>query len=366
MFDPQSYLNLLESVCDVEHSHSAEKLQLASGNHEQVAHYPIIISCHDTMRHIQYDWPPGWPRFSRSEIVTDPAKMLISELTSVYEGALLKDDRAYTIRADYGSVIIPSLLGCSYFEQGNEMPWLQHLSSKNDMERILGSGIPDVHLELGSRVEETEQYFLATLSPFEKLKQVVHVGCSDTQGPFNLAASIIGSDIFLIVLDNPDMVHKLLQLVTDTCIAFIKLHKATVNEPIGLSYQMGWAVRGGARIVDDSAINLSRSMYKEFCLPYNLQISQEFDGFMGHFCGRGTQIFPEILATPGIHSLNFGNPEMQEWGDVYQQAVDHQVCLLWDDQIPDDNNQIKTGVIQKKLAHSWDQANQIAAQIKRN
>jgi len=44
MFDPSVNFAQLESVCEEKHSLSAEMLQLASGDHEQVAHYPIIIS----------------------------------------------------------------------------------------------------------------------------------------------------------------------------------------------------------------------------------------------------------------------------------------------------------------------------------
>jgi hypothetical protein len=365
MFDSLPYLTLLENACDLEHILSAEKLHLDACDYQPVTHSPLIVSCNDSMRHIVHAGPPGWPRFPRSEIVNDPSKMLLSELTSAYEGALLKDDRAYTIRADYGAVIIPSLLGCSYVEQGDEMPWLQHLSSRYDLERLLDAPLPNLRTGLGNRVLETEQYFIETLAPFEKLKQVVHIGCADTQAPFNLAASILGSDIYLAVMDDPDLVHRLLQRVTDLCIAFIKLHKANVNVPPGMSYQMGWAVRGGCRIVDDSAVNLSESMYKKFCVAYNMQISAAFEGFMGHFCGRGAQILSAMLSTPGIHALNFGNPEMQDWETVSQQGIEHKVCLLWDDIIPNDE-QGRTGVIQKKVACSWKEATEIAAHIQRN
>ena len=49
---------------------------------------------------------PTGPRFPYSEAYRDPAKMLIYELARAYEGALLRDDRAYTIRANYGLVLL--------------------------------------------------------------------------------------------------------------------------------------------------------------------------------------------------------------------------------------------------------------------
>jgi len=98
---------------------------------------------------------------------------------------------------------------------------------------MVESGVPDLRSGLGKRIGRDRQFFLTTLSSFEKIGQIVHVGCPDTQGPFNLTASIIGSDVFLAVYDTPEIVHRLLQLVTETCIAFIKFHKKNVNEPIG-------------------------------------------------------------------------------------------------------------------------------------
>jgi hypothetical protein len=361
MFDPSPYLESLETHCDVSHMRDVEALQLASGNYEVVDHCPTIVSCHDTMRHVQYDWPPGWPRFRRSEIMSDAGKMLISELTSAFEGALLKDDRTFTIRADYGQVILPSLLGCTFLQPEDEMPWLHNLSSLDEVNQLLEIGMPDLQLGLGGKVIETEQYFLEMLSAYEKLSQTVHIGSPDTQGPFNLVASIIGSNIYYAVFDHPKLVHQLLQRVTDIYIEFTKLHKRTVGEPMGMCYQMGWVTKGGARIVDDSAVNLSTEMFCEFCVPYNTQISLAFDGFMGHFCGRGRQILHEMLKTPGIHSLNFGNPELQDWNDVYSQALSQQVCLLWDDDIPEKRNQSVTGVIHKRFAHTWKEAEQFAA-----
>lgn len=51
--------------------------------------------------------------------------MFISELARVYEGALLKDDRSYTIRANYGRVLLAAIVGCDYWQDQENMPWVE-------------------------------------------------------------------------------------------------------------------------------------------------------------------------------------------------------------------------------------------------
>ena len=363
MFDSRPYLDRLEALCDVEHVKAAEARQLASGRWQAANRRPTIVTCYDSMRHIRYEWPPDWPQFPRSEFANDPGKMLVAELAEAYEGALLRDDRAYTVRADYGAVIIPSLFGCKYVEEGNEMPWLEHLPSLKAVEALIDAGMPELRAGLGRKVEETEQYFLEMIAPYEKLSQVVHVGCPDTQAPFNLAASIIGSQIYLAVYDNPGLVHTLLRLVTDTCLEFTKSHKRNVGEEMNKSYIMGWCTDGGIRIVDDSAVNLSEEMYREFCVPYNTQLSRAFDGFIGHFCGRGGQILEAMLSITGIRALNFGNPEMQDWNLVAAAASRSGACLLWDGDIPLEGDNITTGIVHKHFAFTWAEAVETAKSI---
>lgn len=363
MFDPRPYLDRLENLCDADHVLASEVIQIASASYQQIRRLPTIISVYDDMRHIRHDHPPSWPQLARSEFIDSPAKMLISELTSAYEGALLKDDRAFTIRADYGSVIIPSLLGCRYVETGDEMPWLQHLPNIAAVKELVKSGLPDMRTGLGRKVEETEQYFLEMISPYDKLSRAVRIGCPDTQGPFNLAASIIGSDIYLTVLDNPKLVHSLLQLVTDTIIEFTKLHKNNVGEEMDKSYIMGWCTNGGIRIVDDSAVNLSGEMYHEFCVPYNTQLSEAFGGFMGHYCGLGQQLLDPMMSTSGIRVHNFGNPELQELKNVISIAREYKVGLLWDGEIHQSDKKITTGITHKRIFKTWTNAQKAATNM---
>ena len=360
MFDPKPYLERLDRIVDSQHVKVAEQRQERSWRCQPVDRLPTIVSCNEDMSHILHGVPPDWPVFGYREVLTDPGKMLVDELRQVYEGALLKDDRAYSIRANYGSVIIPFLLGCNYYQVGDEMPWTEPLASLEEVREVIKAGVPDRRAGLGARVEETELYYLEALDGYENLRATVHVGCPDTQSPFNLASSIMGPAIFLAMHDHAELVHDLLQLVTDTYIAFTWFHKEMVKERPEVGYQMGWYVRGGARVVDDAATNISKEMYQEFCVPYNTQITRVFGGAMGHFCGAGCQILEAMLDTEGITAINFGNPELQDFELVYQETRSRQVCLLWDGPLPVHESAITTGLVWKRIATNWAEAQALA------
>jgi hypothetical protein len=115
--------------------------------------------------------------------------------------------------------------------------------------------------------------------------------------------------------------------------------------------------------VDDSAVMLSGAMYREFCVPYNAQIAEALDGALGHFCGKGDQLFEAFASTPGIYAINFGNPEMQDLAARYEVAARHKVCLLWDGELPQGCDHMTTGIIHKRIAKSWAEAEAIAREL---
>jgi len=355
-FEPEPYLKRLENLVDVDHVLAAEARQATAWEYKPVDRRTTIITCRDDWRHVQHDWPPGWPQIPYNEAFRDPARMLVAELWRAYEGARLKDDRAYTIRPNYGLVIIPSILGCQYEQRGDEMPWTVPLPDRDAVRAMIQRGIPDLNHGLGRQVWETEAYFVETLARYPRLKQVVRVGCPDPQGPFNLASSIVGTDLFLAVIECPDLVHQLLGFLTEVYITFMRRHKEMTGEPEGVGYTFSYRYKGSARIVDDSAVMLSGAMYQEFCVPYNARIAQALGGAVGHFCGKGDQLFEAFASTPGIYAINFGNPEMQDLAARYEVAARHKVCLLWDGELPQECNHITTGIIHKRIAKSWAEA----------
>lgn len=287
----------------------------------------------------------GWPTFPYSEAFNDVEKMLVNELAGVYAGASLRDDRMYTIRANYGVGTVASMFGCKVSITMDNMPWCEHLSER-ELLAALDRGVPDVTTGLAARVLETERFYLDVLSGYPNLSKAVRVFVCDTQGPFDTAHLVMGHRIYTEIYDDPDLVHRLLDLVTQTYIEFTKAQKAIIGEGNDWSYHSATKVRGGVRICEDAPTNISPSAYREFCRPYNERIFQEFNGGWIHYCGKGYQIFPDLISTPGLHGVNFGNPEMQNLQAIYSEAAPRKITIIsWSGPFTsEDAEHIKTGI----------------------
>lgn len=362
-FNPAPYLEKLEALIDVEHVQAAEARQAAAWRFEPVDRRPTIVTVRDDWGHHQPDFPPGWLRIPYREVYRDPAKMLISELTRAYEGALLKDDRAYTIRANYGLVLLATMVGCPHWQDQDNMPWAESVQSVEEIRAILDRGLPEMNSGIAGQVWETEAYFRETLAPYPKLSQTVRIGCPDAQGPFNTAVNIAGVNVYYLVNDDPDLVHRLMHFSTNLYLAVIHHHKRLMNEPMDVGYSFSYKIRGGGRMSDDSAVMMSGQMYQEFVKPYNTRACQTTAGALLHFCGRGNQFFEHMTDTPGVTAIQFGNPEMQDFMARYQVAQAKKVCLLWDGNLPESLDYIQTGVVHKKICQTWAEAGAQAVRL---
>ena len=54
---------------------------------------------------------------------------------------------------------------------------------------------------------------------------------------------------------------------------------------------------------------------------------------------------------------------MQDLAARYEVAASHKVCLLWDGELPQGCDQITTGIIHKRIAKSWAEAEAMAREL---
>lgn len=344
----------LDRIVDPDHAAGSEERLLAAACYEPVDHLPLVLSCPVA----------GWPAFSYREGFEDAEKMLANELAQVWVGAHVKDDRAYTIRSNYGVGGVASMFGCEIrLTDDNTMPWVFPLSD-DELDRVLESGELSIEAGLGARVLEAERFYLEALSGYHSLARCVHVYVSDTQGPFDTAHLVMGHKIYTEIYDNPARVHRLLDLVTDTYIRFTTAQKELIGENGCASYHSQLRVRGSARVCDDSGINLSTELYREFCRPYNERVFAELGGGWIHYCGAGRQILESVLDTKGITGINFGNPDMQDADLVCGMASDRRVAVLgWPARLPVPRS-VTTGMTLVNDASDLPSARMIAAQAR--
>jgi len=250
----------------------------------------------------------GIARKSMDEIHGSPEAMMFNELLGCVNTVRNKDDSLPMIRANYGVGTFVSLFGLKSSIVNGNMPWVTHLGDIKQVEELIERGVPDLDNGFGKKLTETHGYYRSMLSKYPKCNRSIKVYHPDGQGPFDNAHLIWGGDIYIELYDNPDLVHKLMSLVTDTYIKQMERNLAETNAEIEGGYNCHWQMLYKGRLVlrDDSSVNLSRDMYLEFVKPYNQRIANHFGSVSMHFCGRADQWIKELINTERIDSVNFG------------------------------------------------------------
>jgi len=137
-----------------------------------------------------------------------------------------------------------------------------------------------------------------------------------------------GSSLFLDVVDRPDLVHALLNLVTDTYIAFMKEWDRIAPQPAGHAIHWGAMHAGRIMLRDDSAMNFSPGMYDAFIRPYDARLLEALGGGAVHFCGRGDHYIAGCCAMPGMHAIAMSQPECNDMETIYRNTVDKGIQLI--------------------------------------
>lgn len=159
--------------------------------------------------------------------------------------------------------------------------------------------------------------FLETLKILkDKLGEKVPVG-SCVGGPLSIAACVRGTDNLLRDLHkNPEKVHRLMKLVTDSALLYI-------DEVIdlGCGIDIAEPVASGTMI---SAVH-----FREFVKPYLTQYADHVRkktglGIMLHICGDSTHIWHDMVET-GAEILSLDN--VVDLGEAKNQ-VGNSVCLM--------------------------------------
>ena len=260
---------------------------------------------------------PDFPLFSVEEIHEDISKMMYNELVGCLPQIETNDGGIPMIRANYGVGILPSVFGAKCKIINGNMPWCEHLS-KEELIELISKGIPNPDNGFGKKVKDTYEFYSKVLLEYPKCKQVIKFYHPDYQGPFDIAHLLFGSNIYMEIYDDPDFIHELLDFVSKTYINCIKDIKPYLNdENEGFVYHWGHLFPGKIVLRDDSAVNLSASMYEEFVQPYNDKVLKAFECGSMHFCGRADHWVFNMAHDENIKAYNVGYMGNKEFGQAY-------------------------------------------------
>lgn len=119
------------------------------------------------------------------------------------------------------------------------------------------------------------------------------------RGPFCIAAHLRGiENIIMDMLEDPGFVHQLMSFIVHSEKEWAKERAKFLGEPIHSTFFFN----------DEVGLPLiTPEMYKEFVLPYELDLAAFYGGITyWHSCGDTTQFISDINTIPGIKMLHVG------------------------------------------------------------
>ena len=265
-----------------------------------------------------------------NDTLEDPETMLCSQLLNVSE-ALASRDRNLSVRANYGTGILPTVFGAELFlmpQEAETQPATRSLKGEDAIEKLLDRGMPPLTAGLGRRVMETGEFFREVFAGYPKIQRYVEIYHPDLQGPLDVCDLLWGQELFYAVYDDPDTVLALMQLITDTYLAFIAKWQ-TIVPPRGdiCCHWDNLMHRGQLVVRDDTAMNFSPECYKTFVRPFDAQLIGRYGGVI-HFCGRGDHYIHLLKEIPNLCGVNLSQPHLNNRETIYRSTVDCGIQLL--------------------------------------
>lgn len=271
------------------------------------------------------------PKVHINDAVGDLETMLRDQL-SIAANALSTQTQNPCIRANYGTGILSSLFGAELYIMPRDMDTLPTTRAFADTEKMRGlleNGVPSLTNGLGQRVFDFGELWAQVLESYPLIRKYVEIYHPDVQGPLDIAELMWGGEMFYAMYDEPELVHDVLQLITDTYAAF--LDKWFDLFPSQGEIHTHWPAmrhRGHIMLRNDSAMNLSPELYKEFSVPYDSALLKHFRGGVMHFCGRGDHYIEVLCSIPELTGINMSQPHLNDMETIYRCTVDKGICLL--------------------------------------
>ena len=259
------------------------------------------------------------------EAVNDPAKMMINELWYGRASAMgwleVRDSQPLQVRANMGIGLCASTLGAQIGVLENNPPWVEPLTKDTSkityaIRKALDDHDIDDAVNRGwiPKAGQFYSYFKKIIAEYPNVEQCVAVVIPDLQGPFDTAAMLWGSDIFLALYTEEELTNRLMETIARTQVRLHDYFRQWVGRellPEGYSHQHGLMVSGNILIRCDSNLMLSPEMYKERILGLDEYVAKKVGGGSFHSCGKWDQNVPAILESDQFGTVDFGMNQSQ-------------------------------------------------------
>jgi len=278
--------------------------------------------------------PPGveWPKVGVNEALGDFDLMALQQFGQVSDLLAAGQGLLPSVRANYGSSILPLLFGVEPFVMDPAMDTLPTsrpvAGGLDGIRRLVERGVPDLEAGYGARVFEMGRRFMAIQARYPRIGRFVRVYHPDIQGAMDACEVLWGSNLFLDILDVADLAHAFLNLLCETYIAFLRRWETIV--PFDPEFNVHWSAlhRGKIMLRLDSAMNFSPAMFEEFIEPCEQKLLDAFGGGAIHFCGRGDHYIHRLPEMRGVSAVAMSQPHLNDMETIYRHTVDRGIQLV--------------------------------------
>jgi len=316
-------LNVIEDLIDpeVEDDYHRQWIDFLNGRNQD----PIFRARRKKTFHTDY----VFQNVNINDAIADYELMLVSQMEGVLNN-LTKTDRFLSVRSNYGVGILPSLFGTELFIMPREMNTLPNVRALSDeqISNALGAGVPSTENGLGRQVLQMGEIYKEVFSHYPKINKYVNVYHPNAQGPLDSLELVWGSDMFYAMYDEPEQIHAMLELITKTYIVLLEKWYELYPQT---EYSIHWDSvmhKGSILLPQDSAMNISDEMYREFARPYDAKLLDHFNGGVIHFCGRGDHFIESMSQIPKLYGINLSQPHLNDREKIYRNTVDKGIPIL--------------------------------------
>ena len=277
---------------------------------------------------------PGidWPEVNINDAIENDELMVIDQFSKVSAQLASGFGGLLSVRSNFGGGILPSLFGAEPFIMPREMNTLPNVrplpGGVPALQEIADAPVPDFAGGHGSAVMRVGAIYEEIYRRYPRIARYVRTDHPDCQGPMDVVELLWGSDLFLALYDNTDLVHRLLTRIAETYEAFLDRWFILSPPKDELHAYFGNAHLGRICVRDDSAMNLSPEMYEDFILPYNDRVLTHFEGGAIHSCGRVDHFAPLLKRMKDLHGFNMSQPEYNDMEKVYRNTVDEGLPVI--------------------------------------
>jgi len=284
-----------------------------------------------------------------NDALEDPELMLDLELAELSK-QLSTHHSALGIRARYGSAIMSSLFGAEIFimpRETNTLPTTRSFNDSDRMREVLDAGIPDFHRGFGGDVLAFGEMCAELFSHYPKIQKYVEVFHPDTQGPLDIAELLWGGEMFYEMYDDPEFVHGVMRLITETYRGFMDKWFSIIPKRKEIAVHWHIMQRGTIFLRMDSAMNLSPELYCEYSRPYDTDLLEYYGGGCMHFCGRGDHFVPSLCEIDSLYAIQMSQPHLNDMDKILSTVVEHgkRILMLFKADQYTDRPYMKNGVM---------------------